>query len=149
VRRFGLSASGAEEPDVGSSQPAESPLAMHELFPATLASVGAARRAVRRFAAELDVDLDGVMLAVTEAVANVVVHAYVDRAPGTVELSGEASAAELELVVRDHGGGLAAGGASRGAGLGLPIIRRLAQRVELDDAPDGVVLTMRFPRGGA
>ena len=134
---------------MGSPHPTESPLAIHELYPATRASVGAARRAVRRFAADLGVDLDGVMLAVTEAVANVVVHAYVDRAPGTVELRGEASPAEVELVVRDHGGGLVAGGASRGAGFGLPIIRRLAQRVELDDAPDGVKLTMSFPRTGA
>ena len=120
---------------------------MHELFPATLASVAAARHAVQRYVAGLDVDVDGIMLAVTEAVANVVAHAYLDRAPGTVELSGAASPLEVTVVVRDHGRGLGDTGAGGGAGLGLPIIRRVAQRVELADGRDGVVLTMSFPRG--
>ena len=54
---------------------------MHELLPATLDSVAPARRAVRRFAAGLEVDLDGIVLAVSEAVANVVAHAYAEGEP--------------------------------------------------------------------
>jgi anti-sigma regulatory factor (Ser/Thr protein kinase) len=122
---------------------------MHELLPATRDSVATARHAVDRFARDLEVDVDGMVLAVSEAVANVVAHAYVDDAPGVVELSAAASPLEVTVTVRDHGGGL--GGADRapGAGYGLLIIRRLAQHVELADTRDGVALTMAFRRGGA
>jgi anti-sigma regulatory factor (Ser/Thr protein kinase) len=121
---------------------------MHELLPATLDSVATARRAVRRFAVDLEVDVDGMVLAVSEAVANVVAHAYVDGGRGVVELSGAASPLEVTVTVRDHGGGLA-GDSPGGAGYGLLIIRRLAQHVELADTRDGVALTMAFRRGGA
>lgn len=121
---------------------------MHELLPATLKSVAEARGAVRRFAADLDVDLDGILLAVSEAVANVVTHAYVGGAQGAVELSAVASPFELTVTVRDRGRGLSEGNGTAGAGFGLMIIRRLAQHVELADTPDGVALTMGFRRRG-
>jgi anti-sigma regulatory factor (Ser/Thr protein kinase) len=121
---------------------------MHELLPATLDSVADARRAVRAFADDLDVDLDGMVLAVSEAVANVVAHAYVDGSHGIVEVSAAVSPHEVTVTVRDHGGGLA-DSADGGAGYGLVIIRRLAQHVELTDTPEGVALTMGFRRGGA
>jgi len=122
---------------------------MHELLPASLDSVAAARGAVHAFASDLDVDVDGVVLAVSEAVSNVVSHAYVDGVAGAVELEATASPLELLVTVRDHGRGLAeAAGGDGGAGYGLVIIRRLAQHVELADTPDGVVLTMGFRRSG-
>jgi len=121
---------------------------MHELLPATLDSVATARRAVTRFAADLEVDLDGMVLAVSEAVANVVAHAYADDRRGVVELSAAASPLEVTVTVRDHGAGLSADSPD-GAGYGLLIIRRLAQHVELADTRDGVALTMAFRRGGA
>jgi len=119
---------------------------MHELLPATLDSVARARTAVRRFAAGFEVDVDGVVLAVSEAVANVVVHAYVEEQHGIVELSAGASPDEVTVTVRDRGRGLAESEGTGGAGYGLPIIRRLAQRVELADTPDGVAITMGFRR---
>ena len=82
---------------------------MHELLPATLDSVATARRAIHGFARDLEVDLDGMVLAVSEAVANVVAHAYAERAEGVVELSAAASPLEVTVTVRDHGCGLAAG----------------------------------------
>jgi serine/threonine-protein kinase RsbW len=120
---------------------------MRERLPATLTSVGAARRAVRRFASGLDVDLDDVALAVSEAVGNVVAHAYESGARGSFELTATASPLELSVTVRDHGRGLAAGNGNPGAGYGLTIIRRVAQHVEISDSPAGVELTMGFPRG--
>jgi anti-sigma regulatory factor (Ser/Thr protein kinase) len=120
---------------------------MHERFPATLGSVGAARRAVRRFATGLGVDVDGIALAVSEAVGNAVAHAYDAEAGGRIELSATASPSELVVTVRDHGRGLAAGNGKPGAGYGLTIIRGVAQHVELTDTPDGVELTMGFRRG--
>jgi anti-sigma regulatory factor (Ser/Thr protein kinase) len=129
-------------------QPAESTLSLHEKLPATVGSVAVARRAVRGFAGELDIDVDGLVLAVSEAVANVVLHAYREDARGVVELSGSTSASDVTVAVRDSGGGMVAGpDHMAGAGFGLEIIRRLAQHVELADTPAGVELTMRFPRG--
>jgi anti-sigma regulatory factor (Ser/Thr protein kinase) len=122
---------------------------MHELLPASLDSVASARRAVRRFALDLEVDLDGMVLAVSEAVANVVSHAYVEDSHGVVELSAAASPLEVTVTVRDRGCGIAGGEGTPGAGYGLLIIRRLAQHVELADTRDGVALTMAFRRGGA
>lgn len=92
--------------------------------------------------------MDGMALAVSEAVANAVTHAYEEGANGVIELSATVSPLEVAVVVRDQGRGLAAAAASEGAGLGIEIIRRLAQHVALDDSASGVALTMRFRRGG-
>ena len=119
---------------------------MHEQFPATPASIGAARRHVRCFAAGLEVDLDGVVLAVSEAVSNAVAHAYAEGVRGQVELTAGSSASEFTVTVRDHGRGIARGGSGAGAGFGLKIIRRVAEHVELTDSPTGVSLTMGFRR---
>jgi serine/threonine-protein kinase RsbW len=131
-----------------SSHQAESPMTMHEQLPAVVESVPAARRAVRRFAGSLEVDLVGISLAVSEAVANVVAHAYPDGEPGVIDLSGTASPDEVAIVVRDRGCGLDAAHASHGAGFGIEIIRRLAQDVAIHDGDPGVQVTMRFRRGG-
>jgi anti-sigma regulatory factor (Ser/Thr protein kinase) len=124
-------------------------MTMREQLTANLESVAEARRAVRRFTARMDVDVEGITLAVSEAVANVVVHAYAGGEPGVIDLSGTASANEVAIVVRDRGCGMAAAGSTHGAGFGIPIIRRLAQDVDLVDSSPGVALTMRFRRGGA
>jgi anti-sigma regulatory factor (Ser/Thr protein kinase) len=121
-------------------------ISIQEELPAAPASVGAARRMLRRFSGDLGVDVDAIGLAVSEAVANAVVHAYPGPG-GTVEVEAAAAPYELRVVIRDHGQGLRADGEG-GAGFGLAIIRRLAQHVELDDTGDGVTLTMTFPRGG-
>lgn len=131
--------------------PAESFLTLREQLPATVDSVAEARQAVRRFASDLEVDVDGIVLAVSEAVANVVTHAYEEGTDGVIELSASASPYEVTVVVRDHGRGMEPGDrpASGGAGYGIEIIRRLAQHVSVDDTRRGVALTMRFRRGGA
>jgi anti-sigma regulatory factor (Ser/Thr protein kinase) len=128
--------------------PAESPITLQEQLPATGQSVAVARTAVRRFASELEVDLDGIVLAVSEAVANVVVHAYDDPDGGELELIATASPFEVTVTVRDRGRGLASDSGVVGAGYGIEIIRRLAQHVALEDGRPGVTLTMRFLRGG-
>ena len=120
--------------------------ALHEWWPATPASVAAARHRVRRYAVELEVDLDGLILAVSEAVANVVAHAYPDGVDGRVELTAGTSPTAVTVTVRDNGRGLTRSDRP-GAGFGLTIIRRVAEHVELTDTPDGVSLTMAFRRG--
>jgi serine/threonine-protein kinase RsbW len=122
---------------------------MREQLPASVESVARARHAVRRFARGLDVDVEGITLAVSEAVANAVAHAYGDAEPGTIDVSGTAAPDEVAIVVRDRGRGMAAPAVHPGAGFGIEIIRRLAQKVDVDDGDPGVALTMRFRRGGA
>ena len=148
MRRFRLTAIGNQY-HVGLSRSADHVVSMHELLPATPESVAEARGAVGRFATGLEVDLDGVLLAVSEAVANVVPHAYADGADGAVELEAAASPFELTVVVRDQGRGLEQDHDTAGAGFGLRIIRCVAQHVELADTQEGVSLTMGFRRGGA
>jgi anti-sigma regulatory factor (Ser/Thr protein kinase) len=128
-------------------RPTEPAPSLHERLPATSTSVAAARTAVKRFVRGLDVDADDVVLAVSEAVANVVRHAYPGNSRGVVELTGRAGPTDVTLEIRDHGQGLDGDRPTGGAGFGLPIIRRLAARVELRDTGDGVTLTMAFRRG--
>lgn len=135
--------------NAGSMAPRADGISMQEQLPAAPPSVATARHLLRRFAGELDVDVDAVELAVSEAVANAVVHAYADGdGEGTVELQASAVPYELQVVVRDHGRGLHDGGGGGGAGFGLPIIRRLARHVDVADARPGVKVTMTFARGG-
>ena len=127
---------------MGHSPPTGPGLTLDETLPRAVGSVATARRAVRRFAADLGVDLHGVELAVSEAVSNAVEHGG-----GPIELRASTSQFELAVSVRDHGDGLAPR-EMESDGFGLAIIRRLAQHVKIDDSGRGLAVTMRFPRGG-
>ncbi len=127
---------------VGHSPPTGSGLELHERLPSAVGSLAMARRAVRRFAGDLGVDLHAVELAVSEAVANAVTHGG-----GAIDLHASATQFELTVVIRDHGDGVG-GREPESDGFGLAIMRRLAQHVELDDAGGGLAVTLRFPRGG-
>ena len=113
------------------------------VLPAVPASVSDARRAVACLLDRLDVDLWAVQIVVTEAVANAVVHAYPDRAPGQVRLEAWLDDELLTVVVADDGVGLASGRGSDGLGEGLAVIRRLAREVEVDSR-GGTRLVMRL-----
>ncbi len=75
--------------------------------------------------------LSDVRLAVTEACANVVVHAYAGRPPGPLEVLATRLGDELTVVVRDEGPGIGPRPGSPGLGLGLPLIASLAESVQL------------------
>lgn len=80
--------------------------------------------------------VEDVRLAVGEASANAVVHAYPD-APGAVALLVVETPRDLQFVIRDWGPGIRPRADSPGLGLGLPLIGSLADAVELTDGPDG------------
>jgi serine/threonine-protein kinase RsbW/stage II sporulation protein AB (anti-sigma F factor) len=107
---------------------------------AVLRQAAAAAAAAAGFPEERRED---VTLAVGEACANVVTHAYPDG-HGTIALLIDADADGLVLTVRDWGAGIGPRPDSPGLGLGIPLIGALADRLELagaGDAPTDVRMT--------
>jgi serine/threonine-protein kinase RsbW/stage II sporulation protein AB (anti-sigma F factor) len=121
-------------------------------LPAAPESVTLSRGRVRAFAQEHGASSDDVVdltLAVTEAVTNSVIHAFIDRAPGIVRVAVFTAADELTVVVSDNGRGMQPRADSPGLGLGLPTIGRLAAHVDLREAPGGgTELSMTFATPG-
>jgi serine/threonine-protein kinase RsbW len=75
--------------------------------------------------------LSDIRLAVTEACANVVVHAYPDGHSGTMEVIASKDEDTLTVLVRDWGRGIGPRPDSPGLGLGLSLIAALADSVQL------------------
>jgi serine/threonine-protein kinase RsbW len=89
--------------------------------------------------------LADVLLAVSEVVTNCVVHAYRDRPAGSVAVEAERSGDELVLSVSDGGRGMAPRDDSPGLGLGLPLVGRIARRVDITaPAGGGTLVSMYF-----
>ena len=108
-------------------------------LPARAENVAVVRHAFGGFAEVLTVDeqtLADIKLAVTEACTNVVIHAYDDDAPGSLEVDASFDDTRLTVVIRDRGRGIVPRPDSPGLGLGLPLIATLAESLELgtDDA---------------
>ena len=75
--------------------------------------------------------LSDIRLAVTEACANVVVHAYPDGREGQMEVVAAMQDETLTVLVRDWGCGIRPRPDSPGLGLGLSLIAALAESVQL------------------
>jgi anti-sigma regulatory factor (Ser/Thr protein kinase) len=76
-----------------------------------------------------------VSLVLTEAAANVVVHAYADASPGLLYTLASISGANLLLDVFDRGRGMVPNAQSPGLGVGLALMAQLTDG--LDIAPNG------------
>jgi serine/threonine-protein kinase RsbW/stage II sporulation protein AB (anti-sigma F factor) len=118
-------------------------------WPATPEHVRDARARVAELASRAGAPralLDGVRIAVSEAVSNAVVHGYRGRVPGPVTVVAEAQDSSLRVIVRDDGWGLGPRTDSPGAGLGLPLIAEVAESVSVGTGQDGqgTVLSMTF-----
>jgi serine/threonine-protein kinase RsbW/stage II sporulation protein AB (anti-sigma F factor) len=113
---------------------------------ATTAAVTAGRRAVRPLAVRAGADVHAVSVCVSEAVANVVFHAYREGAVGDVRVSAEVLDDALEVRVEDDGMGIAPRPDSPGMGLGLPLIASWADFVEIEPTHPGTRIVMRFAR---
>lgn len=126
---------------------------MRQVYPATPGSVGHARHAVLEFAAEAGAHADAVRaicLAVTEACANVAVHAYRDRAaPGEMVVAATETAGDLSVSVVDHGMGLTPRPDSPGIGMGMPLMSQLSDKLEVQTSEGtGTSICMRFSLRG-
>jgi len=112
-----------------------------------LALTGIAR--VRSLSDEVLADLK---LALTEAASNSVRHAYRDGSAGLVEISYEILPDRLVIEVTDDGGGFdptAAVGPTdelSEGGLGIAIIRAVADAVEIGARPGGKGSRLRFEK---
>jgi serine/threonine-protein kinase RsbW len=110
-------------------------------LPATIASVRLARGAVEEAIREITDSerfVDDVRLCVSEAVTNVVRHAYVGRPAGEVDVVVERDERELVVSVSDTGNGppLPRDRPQEG-GYGLEIIRKLSTRHAICGRPGG------------
>lgn len=108
-------------------------------LPATPESVPQARRAVSDYARRSGLSesrLEDLRLVVSEAVTNVVLHAY-RGSPGELHVAAVAADGRLWVVVGDDGDGIRPRRDSPGLGLGLGLIGRLSDGVEVDRRPDG------------
>ena len=80
--------------------------------------------------------VEDIRLAVTEACANVVRHAYASEDSGLIDVVIRPMGDHLDVIVEDHGRGMGVSPDMDGPGLGLPLIAALADRVELQAAPE-------------
>jgi serine/threonine-protein kinase RsbW len=89
--------------------------------------------------------ISDITLAVTEACANAVLHAYTDER-GQFEAAADLSpAGELVVTVRDYGSGMAPRVDSPGLGVGLPVMAAIADALEIDTpGGSGTVVRMTF-----
>jgi anti-sigma regulatory factor (Ser/Thr protein kinase) len=100
---------------------------IREAFPAVPESVPEARHAITEFAAAAGAageQLDGIRLSTTEALTNIVQHAYPSRT-GNIHLTVRVAGGELWVLIADNGCGIHAGRDSDGLGLGLALIAQL------------------------
>lgn len=113
------------------------------------ASVPVLRAAVAEFVGAAGVQgdhLDAVKLAVSEAVTNAVMHAYVDaEEPGEVRVVTCVREGEIEVEVSDDGLGMMPRLDSPGLGVGLPFIADTADTLDIATGEGGgTVLRMSF-----
>ena len=92
--------------------------------------------------------LSDVLLAVSEVVTNCVVHAYRGQPGGKVALEARRTGGRLLLSVADDGAGMSPRHDSPGLGLGLPLVGRVAKRVDITaQAGGGTMVSMCFDLG--
>jgi anti-sigma regulatory factor (Ser/Thr protein kinase) len=118
-------------------------------FEATHRAPGEGRRAVGAFAAAAGATgraLGSIAVCVSEAMTNVVVHAYRHEGrPGQVELEAQLDGDSLWVRVRDQGRGLEPRIDSPGLGLGLPLISQMSASSEIvSPEHGGTEVVMRF-----
>ncbi len=123
---------------------------LHITLPAQPDSLPLARRAIVAHAEKLGIARAGIAdlkTVVSEACANVVRHAYEGQDPGTLEVALNPEPHELNMVVRDFGGGVRPLSSDDlpTLRLGLPIIGALSSSFNLVSVLSrGTEITIRF-----
>lgn len=117
------------------------------VLPAVPDSIAAIRRAVGKAAEELNADataVDSVKLAVTEAVTNVVRHAY-GAEGGEIRVAVEPANSTLVVRVVDDGGGVVYGPSQEAeGGYGMRLMRSLTRSCDVSSSVEGTSVRMVF-----
>jgi serine/threonine-protein kinase RsbW len=145
-RALGVAASG-DEPGPGPRR--VPPLELMIALPAVPASASIARDRVRRWLDELRWprdEVDDVIMAANEAIANVIDHAYLGRAPGDVHVHGwqvdRPQGRRVVVTVTDRGRWRRFR-ADRGyRGHGVPMMVACMESVQIDHAEGGTTVIM-------
>ncbi len=87
--------------------------------------------------------MDDIVLAVSEAATNVVVHAYSQRT-GTMTLVAQLQDGRLHVLIRDHGRGINPPHDTPRAGHGLALMEHVAASLEILGSPAGTDVLMTF-----
>ena len=129
------------------------PPQLRRTFAARPDSVGAVRTELVAFARQCGLapkTVDAIALAASEAATNVVLHAYAEHErTGNIDIEAALAGGELWVIVTDAGSGLQPHRDSPGLGLGLAIIARVADGVDLlKPASGGLEVRMRFAVDG-
>lgn len=122
---------------------------LEHCLPARPETIGPLRRALVAYAQSNGASArqcDDIALAASEALSNVVVHAYADDMPGDVRIESWMQDGALQVLVCDDGVGIAPRLDSPGLGLGLAIIGRVCDRLQLEHGEDdaGARVCMSF-----
>jgi serine/threonine-protein kinase RsbW/stage II sporulation protein AB (anti-sigma F factor) len=125
---------------------------LHERLAASPENIAPLRRAVTAYAGDHGAtvrQLEDVALAVSEAVSNAVLHAYIGRVPGHVEVDAWIAGERLHVIVGDDGSGMRPRADSPGLRMGLSLIGLVTDRLELEsrDAAPGTRVRMTFAIG--
>jgi anti-sigma regulatory factor (Ser/Thr protein kinase) len=120
---------------------------VRESYPAVAGSVSLARRAITAWATEIGVSAERVHaigLAASEALTNVVLHAYPWRT-GEIHVTARVAGQELWVLIADSGCGVHAGRNSDGLGLGLALISQMTDGFSVvERSSGGTELRLRF-----
>jgi serine/threonine-protein kinase RsbW/stage II sporulation protein AB (anti-sigma F factor) len=113
------------------------------------AAVPTLRGAIAKFLGDAGIGepvLTSAKLAVSEAVTNAVMHAYVDAPhPGAVRVDATFEGDSLLVEVGDDGSGMRPRLNSPGLGVGLPLIADTADTLDIGNSPlGGTLLRMSF-----
>lgn len=105
------------------------------------------RKRVAEYAEAAGANRGDVELAVAEAVANAIVHAFGGRDVGVITVRAEIDGPNhLVIEIADAGPGITTHARSPRAGFGLPIIGALTESVAIHTGDRGTRLELRFPR---
>ena len=120
--------------------------ALRITLPARQDSLALLRHVVRGFRDAYAIDpatMDDIVLAVSEAATNVVLHAYGTHM-GTMTLVARVEDGYLHVFVRDHGRGIAPPADTPQLGHGLALMKHVAASLAVVGSPAGTDVSMIF-----